>query len=151
MEWKLRWGHIEKFATDKHSMDKRCPTGHYRIDVEVEATSATVSQALHTLTAIRRKEDHHIKLVTPLQAMLVCNDFMARDITDINNAGADRTRSNQGYEDTAGNEDDKGAHRTRHGASDASGASDAKKTPDKTGHTATLQAPLHRSGHDTPT
>ena len=25
MEWKLHWGHFEKFASDKHPMDKRCP------------------------------------------------------------------------------------------------------------------------------
>ena len=80
----------------------------YRIDVEVEAISTTrVSQALYTLTTIRGKGDHHVNLVTPLQAMLVCNDFMAGDITDINNADADRSRRNQGCEDTAENEDDK--------------------------------------------
>ena len=76
--------------------------------MEVEAISTTrVSQALYTLTTIRGKGDHHVNLVTPLQAMLVCNDFMAGDITDINNADADRSRRNQGCEDTAENEDDK--------------------------------------------
>ena len=98
MEWKLHWGHFEKFASEKHPMDKRCPTGHYRIDVEVEAISTTrVSQALHTLTSIRGKEGHHVNIATPLQAKLVCNDFMAGDITHINNADADRCRRNQGY------------------------------------------------------
>ena len=127
MEWKLHWGHFEKFASEKHPMDKRCPAGHFRIDVEVEAVSTTrVPQALYTLTTTRGKEEHHVNLVTPLQAMLVCNDFMAGDITDTNNADADLYRRNQGCEDTAENEDDKRAQSTRHGASDASGASDAK-------------------------
>ena len=48
MEWKLPWGHFEKFASEKHSMDKRCPKGHYRIDLEVEAISTSrMTRALY--------------------------------------------------------------------------------------------------------
>ena len=58
MEWKMHWGHFEKFASKKHPMDKRCPKGHYRVDVEVGAISTTqVSQALHCYTRSRAFEE----------------------------------------------------------------------------------------------
>ena len=95
--------------------------------MEVEAISTTlVSQALHTLASIRGKEERHVNIVTPLQAMPVCNDFMADDITHINTADTDRRRNNQGCVDTAGNVYDKRTRGNRYGAIDASRAPDAK-------------------------
>ena len=96
MEWKLHWGHFEKFAAEQRPKDKRCPPGHYRVDLEIEAISTTrVAQALHTLTSVRGMEEHNVNIVTPLQALLVCDDFMADDILRINNANSDRRRQDR--------------------------------------------------------
>ena len=58
--------------------------------------------------------------------MLVCNDFMAEDISRINDADADRRSQKQGFLDTAGDLDHKMLQGNKFGASDASGASGAK-------------------------
>ena len=73
IEWKAHWEPFEDFAGKLRPKDKRCPTEHFRVDLEIEAISTTrVDQALRTLTcaAVRGMGDHNVTIVTPLQALL---------------------------------------------------------------------------------
>ena len=125
IDWKTHWEPFEEFADKVRSEDKRCPSGHFRVDLEVGAISiGRVDQALRTLTAVRGMETHNVSVVTPLQAMLVCNDFMADDIEHINNADSDRRRQEDGFTRAEGGHTDNRGN--NYGASDASGASDAR-------------------------
>ena len=104
------------------------------MDLEIEAISTTrVDQALHTLTAVRGMEDHNVNIVTPLQALLVCNDFMADDIAHINKADSDRRRQRDGFTRTAVNRRHKVNRDNIYAASDAKGATDAIGASDASG------------------
>ena len=134
IEWKAHWDQFEKFAAEHRPKDKRCPPGHFRLGLEIEAISTTrVDQALRTLTALRGMEDHNVTIVTPLQALLVCNDFMVDDIAHINNADSDRRRQRDGFTRTAVNRGHKDTRGNSYGASDANGASDAIGASDANG------------------
>ena len=66
--------------------------------MEVENISTVcVDHALHELTTVRGVEEHNVSVITPLQAMLAYNDFMAPDIKNINDADADRRRQEDGF------------------------------------------------------
>ena len=93
IEWKTQWGRFGEVAEKVQPEDKRCPKGHFRVDMEVENISiACVEHALRTLTEVRGMETHSVTVITPIQAMMVLSDFMASDIKLINDAEADCRR-----------------------------------------------------------
>ena len=150
IEWATQWGPFSDFAAKVLPEDNRCPVGHFRADMEVESISTVrVDHALHELTTVRGAEEHNVSVITPLQAMLVYNNFTVDDIQNINDAEADRHRQERGFtlrrdsSDTRyynrGASDASGAS-DAHGASDASGASDANGASDATGATDTWRS-----------
>ena len=129
IEWKTQWGRFEEVAEKVQLEVKRCPEGHFRVDMEVENISiARVEHALRTLTEVRGMETHNVTVLSPIQAMMVLSDFMASDIKRINDAGADRRRQEDRFTPVDGYLNDK--RDKRYGASDASGASDAHGASD---------------------
>ena len=129
IEWKTQWGQFGDFAAKVQPEDKRCPKGHFRVDMEIECISTgRVEQALHRLTEVRGMEDHNVTVLTPVQAMITLNCFMASHIKRINDAEAGRLLQKANFVPTEVRPNDKRG--MKHGASDASGASDAHGASD---------------------
>ena len=140
IEWKPQWEPFEGFAEKVQPEDNRCPSGHFRVDMEVENIStARVDHALHTLTTVRGMEDHNVSVITPLQAMLAYNDFMAADIKLINDAEADRRRQEDGFTLRWDTSDKRYSNLD---ASVACGASDANRASDAIGASGAYGAPV---------
>ena len=98
IEWKPQWGPFADFAGKVQPEDTRCPSGHFRVDMEVENISTVrVDLALRELTTVWGAEECNISVITPLQAMLVYNRFTADDIKNIIDAEADRRRQGHGF------------------------------------------------------
>ena len=120
--------------------------------MDVENTSTVrVDHTLHDPTTVRGAEEHNFSVITPLQAMLVCNDFTADDIQNINDAEADRHRQERGFTPLRNSSDTRYYNRgasdasgasDAHGASDASDASDANGASDAIGATDAYGAPV---------
>ena len=152
IEWKPQWGPFADFAVKVPPEDIRCPSGHYRVDLEVENISTVrVDHALHELTTVRGAEERNVSVITPLQAMVVYDHFTADSIKNINDAEADRRRQEHGFTPRRGSSDIRYSNRgasdasgasDAHGASDASGAFDANGASDAIGATVAYGAPV---------
>ena len=129
IEWKTQWGRFEEVAEKVQPEDKRCPKGHFRVDMEIENISTgRVEHALRMLTEVRGMETHNVTVLTPIQAMMALNCFMASDIKRVNDAEAERCRQEDQFAPVDGGPSDK--RDKRYGASDAIGASDAHGASD---------------------
>ena len=129
IEWKVQWGRIDEFSDKVQPEDKRCPSDHFRVDMEIESISTMrVEQALRKLTAVRGDEEQDVTVLTPIQAMMTLNCFMAADIQRINDAEADRLLQIRHFVPPDGRPERKRA--LKHGASDAPGAPDAHGASD---------------------
>ena len=129
IDWKAQWGRFDEFAAKVQPEDKRCPSEHFRVDMEIEGISTVrVEQALRRFTEVQGVEERNVTVLTPIQAMMVLNCFMAADIKRINNAEANRLLQTKHFVPTDGRPGDKRA--SKHGASDAGGAPDAHGASD---------------------